>query len=144
MKSIEKAIVDATRGISEIATLVLFGSRAGSSPRPDSDIDVAVLPSASSRTPRRRLQARVASTLADLAPQGRVDVVFLDEAPELLRHAIFERGKVLVQKDEKRYIEIRVATMREHGDREPYRRLLREAQARRLVSGTQTFGARRS
>jgi predicted nucleotidyltransferase len=137
MRDLETRIVEATRELEGISALILFGSRAGGSPRPDSDLDIAVLPAADAPIPRRKLQARLAQVLADLAPGGRVDVVLLDEAPELLRQRVLELGAVLIQRDPKRWSELRVATMREHGDREPYRRLLREAQARRLAAGAE-------
>ena len=134
---LDSQIVEATRDMEGISTLVLFGSRATGGSRPDSDLDIALLPARDVPPPRRKLQARLASRLADLAPGGRVDVVFLDEAPELLRQHILEHGRVIIQRDLSRWNELRIATMREHGDREPYRRLLREAQKRRLTEGAE-------
>ncbi|HUP25124.1 MAG TPA: HepT-like ribonuclease domain-containing protein [Thermoanaerobaculia bacterium] len=117
-----------------ISLLVIFGSRARASARPDSDLDVAVLPSSSAPS-RRRLQARLASVLADVATNDRVDVVFLDEATPLLRQRIMERGRLVVCEDPITWRALRVATMREHADREPHRRLLRESQRRWLAEG---------
>jgi len=73
--------------------------------------------------------------LADLAPDGRVDVVLLDESPELLRQRVFETGRLLLCRDAVALRDLRVRTMREHGDREWPRRLMREAQQRRLERG---------
>lgn len=122
----------------EIAVAVLFGSHATGRARPDSDLDVAILPSERCES-RRKLQARISSALADLAPLGRVDVVFIDEAPTLLRQRIMEAGRELVMRDSGAWRDWRVRTMREHGDREPVRRRLRQAQRRRL-SGGKTSG----
>lgn len=119
-----------------ISVLVVFGSRATGRARPGSDLDVAVLPAAGGGLPRRKLQARVASVLADLAPGGRVDVVFLDEAPELLRQRVMEQGTVAVCEDRRAWRDLRVATMREHADREHDRNILREGQRRRLTERT--------
>jgi predicted nucleotidyltransferase len=116
-----------------ISVLVLFGSRATGRARPGSDLDVAVLPEGGDSLSRRKLQARLASALADLTPDGRVDVVFLDEAPELLRQRIMETGKVLICEDRVAWRDLRVATMREHGDRDYYRKMLREGQRHRLT-----------
>jgi hypothetical protein len=114
---------------------VVFGSRARGTPRPDSDLDVAVLPdSADSRT-RRYLQADLAMALAHLAPEDRVDVTLLDEAPEVLRQRIMETGRVLLNRDSEAWKELRVRTMREYGDSEHYRRLYREAQRLRMERG---------
>lgn len=129
-RRVEEAVDELPFGV-----VVVFGSRSRDTARSDSDLDVAVLPTARAEVDRRRLQARAASVLADLAPGGRVDVVFLDEAPELLRQRIMETGRVVVCREPGRWRELRVRTMREHADREPYRRLLREAQHRRLTEG---------
>jgi hypothetical protein len=84
---------------------------------------------------RRRLQSDIAAALAHLAPEGRVDVVFLDEAPVLLRQRIMENGRLLKCTAPGAWREWRVCTMREHGDRENVRSLFRKAQARRLKEG---------
>jgi len=117
-----------------IAALVVFGSRARGTPRADSDLDVAVLPAVSG-TERRHLQADVALALAGLAPEGRVDVVLLDAAPELLRQRVLETGRLLICRDPAAWKELRVSTMREHGDREWARRMLCEGQRRRYERG---------
>lgn len=132
MEALEQRVREAAAGL-PVAILALFGSRAKGRQRPGSDLDVAVLPARGSGLARRKLQARLASALADLVPEGRVDVVFLDEAPELLRQRILETGRLIVCQDEAAWRDLRVTTMREHGDREYYRRMLREAQHRRLT-----------
>lgn len=132
MEALEQRVREAAAGL-PLSILAVFGSRAGGRERPGSDLDVAVLPAAGADLSRRRLQARVASALADLASEGHVDVVFLDEAPELLRQRILETGRLIVCQDEAAWRDLRVTTMREHGDREYYRRMLREAQHRRLT-----------
>ncbi len=132
VESIDDEILRAVSALDGVEVLALFGSRATGRARPDSDLDVAVLTASTDPTVRRRLQADVATSLAHLAPAGRVDVVFVDEAPELLRQRIMESGRVLMCTAPALWREWRVRTMREHGDREHVRRLLREAQQRRL------------
>lgn len=132
MNETGRAILEALDEVGGISALVLFGSRAGSGARPDSDLDVAVLPATELKEPRRKLQARVAASLAYLVPDGRVDVVFIDEAPELLRQRILEGGMLLIAREPERWRELRVSTMREHGDREHYRRMLRLGLKRKL------------
>ena len=73
--------------------------------------------------------------LAHLAPEGRVDVILLDEAPVDLRQGIMETGRVLLDRDPEAWKELRVRTMREYGDSEYYRRQYHEAQRRRLERG---------
>jgi predicted nucleotidyltransferase len=132
MPPLDEEILRALRDLSGIAVLVVFGSRARGTHRPDSDLDVAVLPSTADSRVRRYLVADVAVALAHLAPEGRVDVILLDEAPEILRQRIMETGRVLLNRDPEAWKELRVRTMREYGDSEGYRRLYIEAQRRRL------------
>lgn len=130
--ALDEQIRKATDKIPGIAVLAVFGSRARGDHRPDSDLDVAVLPDMAEPRLRWRLQTGVAVALADLAPEGRVDVVFLDEAPVILRQSIMEHGRVLINRDPEAWKELRVRTMREYGDGEWARELYWEAQKRRL------------
>lgn len=133
---IDAEILEALGALHGIDALAVFGSRARGRPRPDSDLDVAVLTVDTNPAARRRLLSDIGAALAHLAPEGRVDVVFLDEAPELLRQRIMEHGRLLKCTAPGLWREWRVRTMREHGDREDVRRLFRAAQARRLKEGT--------
>lgn len=135
MHPLDEAIRRALEGVSGIAAIVVFGSRAGESPRPDSDLDVGLLPAAANPVARRDLVAVVAVQLAHLAPQGRVDVVLIDEAPAALRQRIMESGRVIVSVEPDRWQALRVATMREYGDSEASRALIVREQRRRLVGG---------
>jgi predicted nucleotidyltransferase len=133
--TLDEEILRAAETLPGIAVLVLFGSRAQGTHRPDSDLDVAVLPDTTDSRARRYLQADLAVALADLAPDGRADVILLDEAPDFLRQRIMETGRVLINRDNEAWKELRVRTMREYGDSEYYRRVYREAQKRRLERG---------
>lgn len=135
MDDLDSRIAGAAEPIPGIAALAVFGSRARGTERPDSDLDVAVLPAAADARSRRRLLADVAVALAGLAPQGRVDVVLLDEATDLLRQRVFESGRLLLCRDPEVWRELRVRTMREYGDREWVRNLMMEAQKKRLEEG---------
>ena len=135
MADLEARIARAVAGIDGIGTLVLFGSQARDRARPNSDLDVAILPTGTDPTVRRKLIARASAALEGLVRSGRVDVVLIDEAPELLRHRIFAYGRIVIQHNPEDWRAWRVRTMREHGDSETYRRMLREAQRRRLQEG---------
>ena len=139
MDDLRSRILATVTDIAGIDTLVLFGSRARAAERPDSDLDVALLSSLAGDGARRRLQSEVAAALADLSPGGRVDVVLLDEAPELLRQRIMEQGQVLRCGQPATWQALRVRTMREHGDRERVRELMARAQKQRL-SGEDDHG----
>jgi predicted nucleotidyltransferase len=92
MPTLDEEILRSVRDLPGIAILVVFGSRARGTHRPDSDLDVAVLPDTIDSRARRYLQADLAVALAHLASEGRVDVILLDEAPEVLRQRIMETG----------------------------------------------------
>ena len=135
MPLLDEQILRASENIDGISVLVVFGSRARGSHRPDSDLDIAVLLDTKDSRARWRLQSGLAAALADLAPEGRVDVVLLDEAPDTLRQRVMETGRVLLCRDPEAWKDLRVRTMREYGDREWARRLFQEAQFRRLTGG---------
>lgn len=119
----------------DLVAAALFGSRRpGGRPRADSDLDLAVLPLSDGPDTRRHLQADLAAELSDLAPGGRVDIVLLDESPELLRQRVFETAVPLFGADSAAWKSLRVQTMREHGDREHYRAILRRGLKRRLLA----------
>jgi predicted nucleotidyltransferase len=136
MSDLDAEIARAAEAVPGIAVLVVFGSRARGTPRADSDLDVGVLPASGFPAPRRRyLQADVAVALSHLAPAGRVDVVLMDEATDVLRQRIMESGRVVLCRDPRAWRDLRVRTMREYGDREWERRLYQDAQRRRLEKG---------
>lgn len=135
MATLDDQIVRLAESVPGVSALMIFGSRASGSPRPDSDLDIGVLPDSGDPQARRRLQSQLAVELADLAPEGRVDVVLMDEVPDLLRQRILETGRLLICRDPAGFQDLRVRTMREYGDREWVRRLMRTAQRRRLEQG---------
>lgn len=132
---------EALEPLDGLAVAVLFGSHARAEAHPRSDLDVAVIPDTADPDERRRLRNRVGVVLADLAPEGRVDVVLLDDAPVLLRQRIMEDYRMLLCRDFPKWRDLRVATMREWGDMEYYRDMYRKAQQRRLSEGS--FGGGR-
>ena len=136
MRHLDHEIICRAEPVPGVAALLVFGSRARGQEREDSDLDVAVLPEVGDDPKaRRELQTRLAVALADLSPEGRVDVILLDEAPDLLRQRVFETGRLLICRDAEALRDLRVRTMREYGDREWVRDLMRTAQQRRLEQG---------
>ncbi len=140
MEPIEDRVREAVAEIPDLSVLLVFGSRARGTARPGSDLDMAVLPSRESgqhdeALRRHTLQKRLSVALADLAPEGRVDVVFLDEAPDTLRQRVMEEGRMVLCRDPAAWKALRVATMKEYGDREWARRLYRRALRWRLLEG---------
>ena len=85
----------------DIAAAWLFGSRARGDARPESDIDLALLPTPKSTEDplRRRLRwMRDAATAAGLA-ESQLDLIDLRDAPVLLAFAALRDGRLLVAPD---------------------------------------------
>lgn len=111
---------------------VLFGSRAGGRPRPDSDIDVGVFLS-SDLSPSQRFEIRLRLGAA-LEGNGRADVVVLNDAPPLLAHRAL-LGKLVFVRDRTAYVRFVVRTVGESEDERYFRGIHRAARLRRLKEG---------
>jgi len=140
MEPVEEQVRRAVAEIAGVSVLLVFGSRARGEPHAGSDLDVAVLPhpgggDADDSRFRHQLQKSLAVALAHLAPQGRVDVVFLDEAPDTLRQRVMEEGRLVLCRNPAAWKALRVKTMKEYGDREWWRSLYRRELRRRLLEG---------
>jgi predicted nucleotidyltransferase len=142
MSDLEQRILEAAGEIPGISVLLVFGSRARGRPRRDSDLDVAVLPTSppagvDAKLFRHRLQKALAVALSHLAapPEGRVDVLFLNEAPAILRQRVMEHGRMVICRDAAAWRALRVATMKEWGDSEWARTLYRRELQKRLLEG---------
>ncbi|HEX6898660.1 MAG TPA: nucleotidyltransferase domain-containing protein [Thermoanaerobaculia bacterium] len=140
MSSLDESILQAVKGLRGISVFVFFGSRARGDHRPDSDLDVAILPESQDPRTRRYLLCGVAVALADLVPEGWVHVVFLDQIDDVLRMRVMEHGRVLINRNPEAWKELRVRTMREYGDREWVRNLYIEARKQRLLRGELSGG----
>lgn len=142
MATLDDEIRDAVAAIPGIAALLIFGSRARGTHRPDSDLDIAVLPTADGAIDPKAngllkdLRIRLAVALAHLAPGGRVDVVRLDLAPDTLRQRVMVEGRMIVCHDLAAWKALRVATMKEYGDREWARKIYQRALVKRLSGGS--------
>ena len=129
---------DAVREVPGIAALLVFGSRARGTARPDSDLDVAFLPVPGYQPPAglaNDLRIRITVALAALAPEGRVDAVPLDRAPAALRQRVMEHGRMVLCRDEAAWKALRVRTMKEYGDQLWAQELFRKALRRRILEG---------
>lgn len=137
---IDQLILDAVDHLDGIVILVLFGSHATGKTRPNSDLDLAVIVQPNDPRTKRSLQSKIASAVEHLSGGSHVDVVFIDESPDTLRHAIMRDGRMIICRDEALWKSWRVRTMREHSDRAHYRRILREGLKRRLLAGETNHG----
>lgn len=85
----------------DIAAAWLFGSRARGDARPDSDFDLAVLPTEDSTEDplRRRLRWMLAAADAAGLSEAQLNLVSLEAAPVLLGFAVCRQGRLLVDRD---------------------------------------------
>ena len=114
----------ALRSIDAIEYAYLFGSRAGSTARPDSDVDLAL-----GLTGGRELELlgplhdRILAALDPLVPGERLDLVVLTErTPVALRHQVFRHGRLLFERVRDNLVRLRARTAWEWCDSEPRRR----------------------
>jgi predicted nucleotidyltransferase len=126
------------RLLTELATLpgvqfaLLFGSRAGGRPRPDSDWDIAIhFDPTLSETARRAACDRL---IAALEPALRVDLIVLNDAPALLAHRALQ-GEKLIVNDQTAYVRFFVRTLALSGDEQYWRDFHAAARRKRLEEG---------
>ncbi len=115
----------------------VFGSRATDHVHPESDVDVAVL-FAESLSADARYSERLALTgeLSQLFRSDRIDVVVLNEAPPLLAYEALRNGVCVYSVSDGVRIEFQIRTVREYEDTSSLRRILSEAMAERVRTGS--------
>lgn len=125
-----RRILDELEARAEIVFALLFGSRAGGRPRPDSDWDVALfLHDSLDETARFRILRELS---ASLVPAVAVDLVVLNDAPPMLGHRAL-CGERLVVRDLATYVRYFVRTLRMSHDDAYFRRIHLDARLRRLA-----------
>ena len=121
------AIDTLTRALEQMPSVrlaVLFGSAARETVGSDSDIDIGVsLERGSDFSPALRVALERAAGLP-------VDLVWLDEAPPLLRFEIARDGRVLLQRDAHGWAEFRAHAMIDWWDWAPTARMMHQAMTR--------------
>lgn len=111
----------------DLAAAWLFGSTARGTARPDSDVDVAVLPAAEG--PPRTLDELPADLEDRLGRElgRRVQVVDLRSAPADLIHRVLRDGVLLLDRDPPRRVRFEVASRNRYFDMMPIWRRYRAA-----------------
>ncbi len=121
------ALRDCALGQPNLALAVVFGSLARGALRRDSDVDLGLLLDQDNPELRLRLEVdfgRVA---------GRaVDLIFLDQAPPLLRFEIAREGQVLLERRPFLWSDFKANAMRDWWDWAPYARRIQAAAVARL------------
>jgi len=111
----------------EVRLAVLFGSTARGQARPQSDVDLGVL--LDPDTPDVRLKAE---TELGRAAGRSVDVVFLNQAPPLLRFEIAKEGVLLHQDQDHLWTDFKTRAMLDWWDWEPIAKRIEDALIQRL------------
>lgn len=111
----------------ELKLAVLFGSTARGQTRKESDVDLGLLLGTDTRSVRLHVEAELAR-----AARREVDIVYLNEAPPLLRFEISRGGVVLLEREEGLWTGFRARAMVDWWDWAPYAKRIEEAAIRRL------------
>lgn len=111
----------------EVDLVVLYGSQAGGAVHPASDVDVAIRAHGASHERKRDIEVACFRTSAD-----RVDVVFLEEAPPLLRFEVARTGRLVFERAAGVWTRERVRAMVDWWDWAPIARRLHAAAVSRL------------
>jgi predicted nucleotidyltransferase len=117
----------------EVKLAVLFGSTARDQARKDSDVDLGLLLDPVSRSERLHVEAELARAAA-----REVDIVYLNEAPPLLRFEIARDGILLLEREEGLWTRCKVKAMVDWWDWAPIARRINRTMIQRLrekVSG---------
>lgn len=111
----------------EVRLAVLFGSTARGEARSHSDVDLGVSVAPDSSAVRRRTEVELSRAT------GRpVHVVFLEEAPPLLRFEIAKDGVLLFQRQDDLWRNFKERALKDWWDWAPSERIITAAAARRL------------
>lgn len=115
---------------------VLFGSVARGRSGPQSDLDLGIQLDPDTPEERRRIEV-----LAARATRRVTDVVFLDDAPPLLRFQIARDGQVLVAREARAWSRFKEKAMTDWWDWAPTARKIHAIYLRRLKEQVARGGA---
>ena len=115
----------------DIQAVYLFGSVAVGKMRPESDLDLGIVPR------NKSLRQKRLAILTDLARRGfcNVDLVFLDTDDIVLKYEVVRLNRVLYQTEDFDRGAMYSKVIRQYLDFRPYLEIQREAYKRRILSG---------
>ncbi len=127
-----KAVDERLARFDEVLFALLFGSRAGGRPRPDSDWDIGVYV-LDALTAEQRFDVRL-RLLTELQELGSVDVIILNDAAPLLAQRVLQGERILIR-DHAAYVRFFVRTAALAGDEQYWRQVHAQARKQRLEEG---------
>jgi predicted nucleotidyltransferase len=113
--------------IPEVRLAVLFGSVARGKATRRSDVDLGVSVEPDTSAVRRRAEVEL-----ERAAGRSVDVIFLEEAPPLLRFEISKDGVLLFQREDHLWTDFKTKAMLDWWDWAPFAKRIEDAAIRRL------------
>lgn len=129
---IAEKLMDYFSHCAEVRRAYLFGSAAKNKLRPDSDVDVAVVLSEEVSTDRFFNYRLKAMTDISRLLHREIDVIVLNEAPNLLAYQILKYGVRIYEQNGERDRRLEVKVLMEYFDFLPYRRRCEDAMIQHL------------
>ena len=126
--SLEDRLRQTAASLPEVKLAVLFGSTARGKAGPRSDVDIGVLLDPDTPDARNQVEYEIGRAVGD----REVDVIFLKDAPPLLRFEIARDGVVLRQDEDGLWTDFKTRAMIDWWDWEPIARRIEEALIARL------------
>ena len=120
-------VIEALRSLPSVRLAVAFGSAARGEDHARSDLDLGLLLEPDSLERRRE-----AEVTAGRAARRRVDIVYLGEAPPLLRFEIARDGRVLLERQPRLWTAFKARAMIDWWDWGPTARKMHTAYLQRL------------
>jgi predicted nucleotidyltransferase len=123
-KAIQEAVVSLLASRREVQAAYIFGSVATGRPRPDSDVDIAVLVSRNAiRRDELGYRLKLMADLMDVLKRNDVDLIVLNHAPPLLAHRVLSKGKLIFERSPSARVAFQVQTVNRYIDSQPMRNL---------------------
>lgn len=122
----------------EVVLAYLYGSCAKGTPRPQSDVDIAIL--LDENIPVKEgpygYRAELLAVLMKTLRTNQIDLVILNEAPPFLMFQVVRYGKLIISRSEAKRIDFHVKTIARYIDVKRLMDLQHQYLSKRLKNGT--------